>query len=496
MIAPVAEPALHGRRLAPVFGGLAVAMFLASLDQTVVATALPEIAGSVGRLDQLSWIIIAYHLAAAASTPLWGRASDLYGRKRLLLAAVIIFLAGSAFCGLARDLVQLTASRAVQGVGAGGMMTLSMAVIAEIVPARIRARVQGYLQLVFALAGVIGPLVGGLIVDVSSWRWIFYLNLPFGALAVTVLGSRLRLPARSTDRSLDVPGALLLVSGVAGLLLLTEQVGGAAARWWLLAGSAFLLTVFVWWERRTAEPILPPRLFRRPVFVVVTVALFLTTAVMFAVVIFVPLFQQTAAGVSATRSGLLLLPMTAGITVSTVLGGRFIARTGHYRWLPATGLALEAMSAFLLSRVTVGTSLLAVGACLVLFGLGFGMVTQVLVLALQNGADRRDLGIATASANLFRSLGGSVGAAVFGTIFAHQLNDHLARALPPGAALDADAVQSGPAAVRLLPAAIRGAVAGGIADAVDTVFLLATLVALAAFAVALTLRAEPLRDDR
>jgi predicted MFS family arabinose efflux permease len=385
----------------------------------------------------------------------------------------------------------------LQGTGAGGIMTLSMAVIAEIVPARRRGQLQGYLQLVFALAGVTGPVIGGLIVDVSSWRWIFYLNLPFGALAVAVLAARLRLPATRTDRSLDVPGALLLVGGVVGLLLVIEQVGGnGATRWGLLAGSTVLLAAFAAWERRTAEPILPPRLFRRPIFVIVTTALFLTTAVMFAVVIFVPLFLQIAAGASATRSGLLLLPMTAGITVSTVLCGRFIARTGRYRFLPAIGLALEAVAAFLLSRISLGTSLPTVGAYLMLFGLGFGMVTQVLVLALQNGADRRDLGIATASANFFRSLGGSVGAAVFGAVFAHRLDAWLARTLPPSATLDAGTVQNGPASIHLLPAAVRDAVAGGVTNAVDAVFLLAAPAALAACAVVLLLRAEPLRDGR
>ncbi|ASW56761.1 MDR family MFS transporter [Plantactinospora sp. KBS50] len=486
------------RRITVVFTALAMAMFLASLDQTIVATALPEIAGDVGGLDQLSWIIIVYHLASAASTPLWGRISDLYGRKRLLVAAVTVFLAGSALCGLAQNLIELVAFRAVQGLGAGGMMTLSMAVIADLVAARERGRYQGYLQLVFALAGVVGPVLGGLIVDGASWRWVFYVNLPVGALALGVIVARLRLPAARARRSVDYPGAALLVGSVLCLLLVVEWAGrqyawGSAPVLLPAVAGLLMLLAFVLWERRAAEPILPPRLFRSRVFLVVTATLFLVTGVMFAVVIFVPLFLQVAAGASATRSGLLLLPMTVGITVSTMTSGRLIARTGRYRHFPIIGLAIVTVSVFLLARVTPATSLPVVMAVMALFGTGFGLITQVLVLALQNGADRRDIGVATASANFFRSLGGSVGAAVFGALFAAVLSGRLARTLPAGAGVDARQVQAGPERLRELPEAVQAAVAAGVAHAVDAVFLLATPVAAVALLVVLFLRERPLR---
>ena len=479
------------------FVGLALAMFLASLDQTIVATALPVIAGDLGGIGQLSWIIIAYHLTSTSTMPLWGRASDLCGRKRLLVAAMAVFLAGSALCGLAANIGELIAFRACQGVGAGGMITLAMAVIADVVAPRERGRYQGYIQLVFILTSVIGPLLGGLLVDAASWRWVFYVNLPIGAVALAVLVAALRLPAVRTERKVDCLGAAALVAGVVCVLLAIEWGGqlypwGSGEIMGLVAGAVVLLTAFVWWEGRAAEPILAPRLFASRVFLVGVVALFLTTCMLFAVLIFTPLFLQTVTGTSATSSGLLLLPMTLGITGSTILSGRLIARTGRYRHYPVLGLAIATVTIFLLSRVSPGMSELTVMLEMLLFGVGFGLVGQVLVVAVQNDAERADIGITTASATFFRSLGGSIGAAVFGAVFSATLNSGLAGRTTSG--LDARSVQASPAAIRHLSGAARDVVTSEIAHAVARVFLVATPVVALALVTVLFLKEKPLRS--
>jgi EmrB/QacA subfamily drug resistance transporter len=474
-----------------VFTGLALAMLLASLDQTIVATALPVIACRLGGLDNLSWIIIAYQLATAVSSPLWGRTSDLYGRKRLLIAAVGVFLAGSALCGIAGNIGELIAFRAVQGAGAGGIISLAMAVVADVVAPRQRGRYQGYLQLVFTLAGVLGPLLGGLLVELGSWRWVFYGNLPVGAIALVIIATRLELPAARTERAIDYPGAALFVTGVVCLLLVTE-FGGQRYAWTstptlgLVAGAVVLLLAFAWWERRAAEPILPLRLFRNSVFLVVTVTFFLATSALFAVVVFVPVFLQIVVGVSAVGSGLLILPMTLGVTAATIVSGRLIARTGRYKFFPVIGLVIASVGVFLLSRVSPGTSWLTVSLCMLLFGCGFGLVTQVLVIAVQNGTERRDIGVATASANFFRSLGGSIGTAVFGAVFVAGLSGY--------SGVDAHSVQASPGAIRNLAGPARAALVNGVAHATDLVFLVATPVAVLALLAVFLLKEQPLRN--
>jgi EmrB/QacA subfamily drug resistance transporter len=474
-----------------VFTGLALAMLLASLDQTIVATALPVIAFRLGGLDNLSWIIIVYQLATAVSSPLWGRISDLHGRKRLLITAVCFFVAGSALCGVAGNIGELIAFRAVQGAGAGGIMSLAMAVVADVVAPRQRGRYQGYLQLVFTLAGVLGPLLGGLLVEIGSWRWVFFINLPVGAIALFIIATKLELPAARTERSIDYPGAALFVIGVVCLLLVTE-FGGQRYAWTsaptlgLGAGAVVLLAAFTWWERRAAEPILPPRLFRNSVFLVVTVTFFLATSALFAVVVFVPVFVQIVVGVSAVSSGLLILPMTLGVTAATIVSGRLIARTGRYKFFPVIGLVLACVGVFLLSRVSPGTSWLTVSLCMLLFGCGFGLVTQVLVIAVQNGTERRDIGVATASANFFRSLGGSIGTAVFGAVFVAGLSGY--------SGVDAHSIRTSPSVIRHLTGPARAAMMNGVAHATDLVFLVATPVALLALIAVFLLKEQPLRN--
>src|SRR4051795_12557440 len=447
------------------FAGLLLAMLLASLDQTIVATALPTIVRDLGGLDQLSWVVTAYLLGATVTMPLWGRASDLYGRKPLFLAAIGVFLAGSALSGAAQDMTQLIAFRALQGLGAGGLMTLAMAIVAEIVSPRERGRYQGYIQMVFVIASVAGPLLGGVFADHLSWRWVFYVNLPIGAATSVLIVGALHLPVERKPVRIDALGAALLAGGLTCLLLVTTW-GGRQYAWdsgeiaGLAAGAVALLGLFVAQERRAAEPILPLRLFRRPVFVIVSAALFLTTLAFFAVIVYMPVYLQIATGASATGSGLLLLPLMLAATGTTAVAGRVISRTGRYKAFPVAGLALMAVGLALLSGIRADTAYGTVAALLVLFGAGFGMVSQVLTIAIQNAVERRELGIATASANLFRSLGGSVGVALFGALFAGRLH--------------------GPS-----PAAV--------ADALSGVFLAAAPVAALGALVVLTLKEVPLR---
>ncbi|MFL5841798.1 MAG: MDR family MFS transporter [Thermoleophilaceae bacterium] len=489
---------LSRRQILTTFAGLLLAMLLASLDQTIVATALPTIVGDLGGLDHLSWVVTAYLLGATVSMPLWGRISDLYGRKQLFQAAIVVFLAGSALSGLAGTLGELIGFRALQGLGAGGLMTLAMAIVADIIPPRERGRYQGYIQMVFVVASVAGPLLGGVLVDNLSWRWVFYVNLPIGAVALAVITTSLHLPAERRPARIDYAGAALLAAALTCILLVTTW-GGREYAWnsaevlGLGAAGLALLAAFVAQERRAAEPILPLRLFREPVFVVVAAALFLTTLAFFAAIVFVPVFLQIVTGASATRSGVLLLPLLLAATASTTISGRIISRTGRYKAFPVAGLAVMAIGLFLLSTMDAETSRVTASGFLVIFGTGFGMVSQVLMLAIQNAVERRDLGITTASANLFRSLGGAVGVAVFGAIFADRLDVWLPREVPAASGrVDAQALQSTPEALRALPASLYDGIANAVAHSLETVFLVAAPVAAAGVLVVLMLRERPL----
>jgi EmrB/QacA subfamily drug resistance transporter len=481
-------PTLGRRQFLMTFAGLLLAMLLASLDQTIVSTALPTIVGDLGGLDQLSWVVTAYLLGATVTMPLWGRASDLYGRKPLFVAAIVVFLTGSALSGAAQTLGELIAFRALQGLGAGGLMTLAMAIVGEIVTPRERGRYQGYIQMVFVVASVAGPLLGGVFVDHLSWRWVFYVNLPIGAIALAVITTSLHLPIRRTPVRIDYVGAALLAAGLTCVLLVTTWGGqqyawGSAEIVALAAAAVALLAAFVAQERRTPEPILPLRLFREPVFDIVSAVLFLTTLAFFAAIVFMPVFLQVVTGASATESGLLLLPLLLAGTASTAVAGRLMSRTGRYKVFPVIGLALMAVGLFLLSRMDAATSQADAAARLVVFGLGFGMVSQILTVAIQNAVERRELGIATASANLFRSLGGSVGVAVFGAIFASRLDGPV----------DARTLQASPEALRAMPASVQEGVAQSVAHALQSVFLVAAPIAVVALAIVLFLREVPLR---
>jgi EmrB/QacA subfamily drug resistance transporter len=488
------------RRLLLPFSGLLLAMFIAALDQTIMATALPTIAGDLGGLSELPWAITAYVLAAAAATPVWGKASDLYGRKDLLRAAIVLFVAASALSGIAQSIGELIAFRAIQGIGAGGVMTLAMATVGDLVEPRERGRYQGYIQFVFMLASVAGPLLGGLLVDHLSWRWVFYVNLPVGLVSLALLTVYLNVPAVRRPARIDFLGAALLAAAVSAILLVTTWAGdryawGSVTIVGLAAGAIVLLAMFVVRERRAPEPLLPLRLFRDPVFVVVSGALFVTTLSLFAAIVFLPVFLQLVTGASATNSGLLVLPLLLTSAVSTVVSGRIMARTGRYKVFPIIGLALMSLGLLLLSTLDESSSRVTAALFMAVFGAGFGMVTQILMVAIQNAVEPREIGTATASANLFRALGGSVGVAIYGAVFTGGLRHWLPLKLPARlpAGIDPRGIQASPGRIHAFAPAVQHGVAQAVASALHDVFLIAAPISFAGFLLVLALREVPLR---
>jgi EmrB/QacA subfamily drug resistance transporter len=392
-------------------------MLPAVLDQTILATGLPTIARDLGSLADVSWVVSAYVVAATAATPLWGKLGDRHGRKRLLRISLAWFVLASAACGLAQDITQLIVVRAVQGIAAGGLMTLAMASVGDLVPARERSRYQGYIAAAFSAATVIGPLVGGLLVQHASWRWVFYVNLPLGAAALVGLAA---LPAGETSaaKPLDATGAALLAGATTAFMLFCLDPGVPLA---VLAAT--LAAGFVAQERRAADPVVPLDMIKAPTVAIAAIALFLATAALFSVTVFVPLFLQVATGATPTEAGLLLVPMMLGTTAATILSGRAIARTGRYKRYPVTGLALMTAALLALAAVTTSRTAILIDLSLLAFGAGFGMVTQVLVVAVQNAVERARLGTATAATGFFRALGGAAGAAALGAVFAAHDQD-------------------------------------------------------------------------
>lgn len=493
-----ATPFTH-RQILVIFSGLMLGMFLAALDQTIVATALPTIVGELGGLDHLAWVVTAYLLTSTATTPLYGKLSDLYGRKQLFQVAIVIFLVGSALSGMSQTMGQLIAFRAIQGAGAGGLMALAMAIVGDIISPRQRGRYQGYLGGVFALSSIGGPLLGGFFADHLSWRWVFYINIPIGLVALVVTGMVLNLPFRKVQRAIDWLGSALLVAGVTSLLLVTVW-GGSEYAWGspTIVGLAIVgvaATVgFIFQERRAPEPILPPRLFRNDIFTVTSAAGFVTGVIMFGTIIFIPMFLQVVVGASATNSGLLLTPLMGGVIVTTIIVGRLVTRTGRYRVFPLGGMVVMTIGLVLLSTMGVGTTFPRAAAFMVVIGIGFGMTVQVFVISVQNAVEHRDLGVATSSAQFFRSMGGSFGVALFGAIFTSRLTSELPN-LPAGSGFDASVLQNSPAQIRMLPAGIQETVIDAFASAIHTVFLLAIPLGLLALVIVLFLREIPLRDD-
>jgi EmrB/QacA subfamily drug resistance transporter len=417
-----------GRELRLVLSGLMLALTLAALDQNIVATALPRITGELGGLQHLSWVVTSFIVASTVSAPLYGKLSDLYGRKPAFVASITIFLAGSTLCGFAASMGALIAFRGLQGLGAGGLIVLAQTVIGDLVSPRERGRYQGLFAAVFAACSVAGPLLGGIITEYASWRWIFYVNLPVGgaALAFIAVGLRPR-PPRASPR-LDLLGAALLIAGTCSLLLALSWGGNAEA--WdsaqvvVLAVTAilsFVLLALV--EQRAAEPILPPALFGNAVFVVAAAVITLATMALFAAVVFLPLMFQLLLGASPAQAGLMIAPMMGGVIVASFSGGRMVSRTGRYKMFPVCGLLAATLSyATLAWGSGHGMGLPPIEAVLVVMGLGIGLVMPNLTTAIQNAVPRRDLGAATASAAFFRSLGGALGAALSGAVLASHLH--------------------------------------------------------------------------
>ncbi|MGW5492906.1 DHA2 family efflux MFS transporter permease subunit [Streptomyces olivaceoviridis] len=491
-----------GSVLVPI-GALLLGLLLAALDQTIVATALPTIVSDLGGLEHLSWVVTAYLLASTAATPLWGKLGDQYGRKRLFQTAIVIFLIGSALCGMARDMPQLIAFRALQGLGGGGLMVLSMAIVGDLVPPRERGRYQGLFGAVFGTTSVLGPLLGGLFTEHLSWRWVFYVNLPIGVIALAVIATALRIPRRTAHHVIDYLGTFL-IAAVATCLVLVASLGGTTWPWGSaqLIGLAVLGVVlavaFVAVERRAAEPVLPLGLFRIRTFTLAAVISFIVGFAMFGALTYLPTFLQVVHGISPTLSGVHMLPMVFGLLLSSTLSGQIVSRTGRWKVFPITGTAVTTLGLLLLHRLDEHSSTAVMSVCFFVFGTGLGLVMQVLVLIVQNAVSYEDLGVATSGATFFRSIGASFGVAIFGTVFASRLGDKLTDAfrgvrLPPGAT--PGALKADPRGIAALPPPLRPAALHAYASAITDVFLYAAPVALLGFLLAWLLKEDRLRGS-
>ena len=461
--------ALTHRQILSIFSGLMLGMLLASLDQTIVATALPTITGELGGVDHLSWVVTSYLLASTVSTPLYGKLGDLFGRKTLFQIAIVIFLIGSALCGIAQTMNQLILFRFVQGLGAGGLIVLAMAIMAEIVSPRERGRYQGYFGALFGASSVAGPLLGGFLTDHASWRWVFYVNLPIGILALVVTASKLPASVKRSNPSVDVLGAVLLTSAITSIILFTTW-GGSEYAWdsplilGLIVASVVLVASVIAVERRAADPIIPMHLFRVRSFNIATSVSFILGVAMFGAISFLPLFLQEVHGTSATNSGLLLMPLMLGLLSASVVSGQVISRTGRYKVFPVVGTALAAVAMYLLSTMDEGTSNNTVTLYMIVLGVGIGLSMQTLILSVQNSVAVHELGVGTSSVSFFRSMGGSMGVAVFGAIFNSRIG------------------------------VVSEASASDFADALTTVFLYATPLLLVAFGLTWALHEVPLRS--
>lgn len=496
-----APPVTRTRReIYTVMSGLMIAMLLAMLDNTIVGTAMPTIVGDLGGLEHLSWVVTAYALATAVSTPVWAKLGDLYGRKGVFMTSIVIFLVGSALSGLSANMTELIAFRGVQGIGAGGLMVGAMAIIGDLVPPRERGRYQGLMAAVMPLAFIGGPLLGGFITDNLSWNWVFYINLPLGVVALVVVWFTMNLPVQRREATVDWLGAGLLAVAIASLTLLTSWGGGTYA-WgsWQIIGLGVLTVVatvlFTRVERRVDEPILSLDLFRRPNFTAATVLTFLTGFAMFGAVTYLPQFQQYVQGASATDSGLMLLPLMGGMLVTSLVGGQLVSRTGRYKWMLVVGSLVMAAGLGLMSTMGVGTAGLTSSLFMVVLGVGMGFLMQTTNLVMQNSVEQRDLGAASGASTLFRTIGGSLGVSLLGVFYANSLTGSLTSQVGTAQAATLAGGQLTPATLGSLPAAIGEAYRTAVASGVTTAFLWAAVVAVVAVVAAWLIREVPLRGS-
>ncbi|MFI8385801.1 DHA2 family efflux MFS transporter permease subunit [Streptomyces sp. NPDC085540] len=497
---PAAEHA--SRDVLVSIGALLLGLLIAALDQTIVSTALPTIVSDLGGMAHLSWVVTAYMLASTAATPLWGKLGDQYGRKKLFQYAIVLFLIGSALCGIAQDMPQLIGFRALQGLGGGGLIVLSMAIVGDIVPPRERGKYQGLFGGVFGATSVLGPLLGGLFVDNLSWRWVFYINLPIGLVALVVIAAVLHIPARSSQHTIDYLGTFLIAC-VATCLVLVASLGGtwgwgSAQIIGVAVLGAVLLVGFLLVERKAAEPVLPLGLFRIRTFTLCSAISFVVGFAMFGAMVYLPTFLQIVQGVSPTLSGVHMLPMVIGMLLTSTVSGQIVSRTGRWKVFPIAGTAVTALGLLLLHQLHRTSSTWEMSVYFFVFGAGLGLVMQVLVLVVQNAVSYADLGVATSGATFFRSIGASFGVAIFGTVFTNQLDDKLAASLagvtlPAGASIAQ--LEADPQAISALPAELQPQVLDAYATAITDVFLYAVPIVLIAFVIAWFLKEDKLRGS-
>ncbi len=491
-----AQTYLSHRQILVVLGGLMAGMFLAALDQSVLGTALPRITSELGGLDRLSWVVTAYLLTSTASTPLWGKISDLYGRRAIFQIAIVVFVAGSMLSGLAQDIGQLIAFRAVQGLGGGGLFALALAVLGDVIPPRERGRYQGYFGVVFGTSSVLGPVLGGWFTDGPGWRWIFWVNVPVGLAALVVTSMALKLPHVRRDHVIDYPGAAAIVAAVTSLLLYTTWAGHAYG--WLsptaltlVGAGAALVVAFVVAERRAVEPIIPLELFSDSVFSISVVYTFITGFAMFGSFVFIPLYLQVVQGMTPTASGLAMLPMVVGIFSTSISSGQVMTRTGRYKIFPILAAVVIVAGLVLLTLLGPHSPYWFAAIAIYVMGAGLGLQMQVLVTVVQNAVARHHMGTATSSVTFFRQMGGAFGTAMFGAIISSRLVTHLDQLLPgvPAArAPDTNDIE----AIQRLPDAVRGPVVEAFSLSLHDAFLVAIPFVTVAFIVALFIAERPL----
>jgi EmrB/QacA subfamily drug resistance transporter len=487
---------------------LMISMLLAALDQSIVATALPKIASDLNGLTKLSWVATSYLITSAIATPIYGKLGDLYGRKKIFQSAIVIFLAGSALCGLSQTMNELVFFRALQGIGAGGLMSLVLAIIGDVISPRQRGRYQGYFGAVFGISSVAGPVLGGLFASantflgVAGWRWIFYINLPLGIVALSLVAARLHLhQPEQKENHIDYAGAVLLTVSVISLVLVSVWAGVdyAWSSWQILsliASAVAFGALFLWRETRSPEPIIPLALFKSDIFRVSTLLSFITGIAMFATILYIPLYQQIVRGDSPTKSGLLMLPLVVGMFTASLTSGRLITKWGRYRIFPIMGTLFLGVGLWLFSHLGITTNIWILSGWMVVIGLGLGQLFQVPTLAVQNSVERKNLGTATSTVAFSRSIGSALGGAIFGTILISRLDYHLKEILPSSLVGHvASGLSSGLSQIAQLPANIKHDVLTGYVYAFHDMFLIGSPFVVIAFIVALFLRETPLRDS-